>query len=149
MNNLKNIVLVVILFTLTMSYGQRKDHEKIKSLKIAFFTEKLDLSSDEAKAFWPMYNEHEEKMNALRKRERTQLRNKKVDLNALNEEEAGQRLNAILELEQLKDDERIGFIQKVSTVLSAKKTLLLIKAEEEFKRQLIRQYRKKRGGGRR
>jgi len=87
MNKLKNILLIAMLLGTSLIYSQKKQNrEKIKSLKIAFFTEKLDLSSEEAKAFWPMYNEHEEKIEAFRKRERTQLRNKQVDLSALNEQ---------------------------------------------------------------
>ncbi len=150
MNNLKHILLVIALVSCTFMHGQRKqDREKIKSLKIAYITEKLDLTSKEAEAFWPVYNSHENKIEELRKKERSQGRNKKVDLALLSEKEAADLLNAQLELEQMKDDEKIGFIQKVSSILSAKKTLLLIEAEEEFKRKLIRQYRKNRGGGRR
>lgn len=148
MNNLNKIILIIALLGTSLFYGQKKqDREKIKSLKIAYITEKLDLTSKEAEAFWPVYNGHEKKLQELRKKERSQGRNRSVEINLLSEKEAADLLNAQLELEQLKDDEKIGFIQEVRTIISAKKTLLLIEAEEEFKRKLIRQYRKKRGGG--
>ena len=39
----------------------------IQSRKIAFFTKALDLSSEEAKVFWPVYDECEKAMNAARR----------------------------------------------------------------------------------
>ncbi|HVK49362.1 MAG TPA: hypothetical protein VM488_15990, partial [Pseudobacter sp.] len=35
---------------------QREPGAKIEALKIAFFTRKLDLSTEEAQKFWPVYN---------------------------------------------------------------------------------------------
>ena len=40
--------------------------EKIKSLKIAFITQKLQLSADEAQKFWPIYDQYENDINRLR-----------------------------------------------------------------------------------
>jgi hypothetical protein len=40
--------------------------EKIKSLKIAFITQKLQLSADEAQKFWPIYDKYENDINRLR-----------------------------------------------------------------------------------
>ncbi len=139
------LILIVTLFVSSFTYGQRKpDRERIKTLKIAYITERLDLSTKEAEAFWPIYNKHEATMDALRKRERTQIRGKRVDIASLSEKEAETMLNKMLVIEQEKSDELIGFIQNVSTVLSAQKTLSLVKAEEDFKRRLLKEMRSKR-----
>ena len=147
MNNLSRLILVVVLLSTTLFYGQRKDREKIKSLKVAFITEKLDLSSTEAEAFWPVYNDHEAKIEALRKRERTEIRSKLRNADALSESDADKLLQLAISLESDKASLSLEYFKKVSTIISSKKTVLLMKAEEDFKRQLIRQYRKKRGGG--
>lgn len=148
MNNLKIILVVVVLFTSTVFYGQRKhNHEKIKSLKVAFITEKLDLSSKEAQAFWPIYNEYQEKREALRQKERTQIRGKIKEANALSEKEAKDLLEKYIRFEDEEEALDKTFLKEVSKEISAKKTLLLLRSEEEFKRQLIKQYRHKKGGG--
>lgn len=148
MNNLKIILVVVVLFTSTVFYGQRKhNHEKIKSLKVAFITEKLDLSSKEAQAFWPIYNEYQEKREALRQKERTQIRGKIKEANALSEKEAKDLLEKYIRFEDEEEALDKTFLKEVSKEISAKKTLLLLSSEEEFKRQLIKQYRHKKGGG--
>ena len=41
--------------------AQRHDRKKIESLRIAYLTEELDLSTAEAKDFWPVFNEFENK----------------------------------------------------------------------------------------
>ncbi len=39
--------------------------EKIQALKIAFITQKLQLTSDEAQKFWPIYNEYNSEMQGV------------------------------------------------------------------------------------
>jgi hypothetical protein len=54
----KIIFIVVLVFsTFTALYAQ--DGEKIQALKIAFITQKLELTTDEAQKFWPVYNQYE------------------------------------------------------------------------------------------
>jgi len=150
MNNLKKIVLSVLLLVTTQFYAQKKhDHERIKSLKIAFITERLDLSSKEAQVFWPIYNEYQENRDALRQKERNQIRSKIRDSEGLTEKEANDLIGRYLSFEEEEEELDKDFIQKITKVISAKKTLLLLRSEEEFKRQLIKQYRHKSGGGRR
>lgn len=42
-----------------------KRAEKVQALKIAFITQKLDLSTDEAQKFWPVYNRYEMELKQL------------------------------------------------------------------------------------
>jgi len=39
--------------------------EKLNAYKIAFFTKKMDLSSQEAEKFWPLYNEFQDKRSRI------------------------------------------------------------------------------------
>ena len=148
MNNLKKIILVGVLLTVTISFGQGKpDREKIKSLKIAFITERLDLSSAEAEKFWPVYNAHEEKLEEFRSIERTEIRGKLRNLDAVSDSEASKLLDQYIALQEEKNKEQRSFSIKMRKIISAKKTILLMKSEEDFKRRLIKQYRKRNGGG--
>lgn len=148
MNNLKKIVLALFLLGTTIFYGQRRpDRDKIKSLKVAFLTERLDLNSAEAQAFWPVYNEYQDSKEALRKKERTQIRGKIKDADALSEKQAQDLLDKYISFENEEEALENDFLKEISTVISAKKTILLMKAEEDFKRRLIQQYRKNRSGG--
>jgi hypothetical protein len=49
------LFLITLLFTVTFSFSQGKERrDKIKSLKVAFLTERLELSAKEAQQFWPV-----------------------------------------------------------------------------------------------
>ncbi|PCJ93388.1 MAG: hypothetical protein COA50_13935 [Flavobacteriaceae bacterium] len=149
MKNKKIALIITTLFlALQMSYGQkhqRLDHEKIKTLKVAFYTEQLDLSSKEAQLFWPLYNEYEKKNLALHRREHREIR-KQMKNPDLTEKEAANLLQEYLTIEEKEEELDKAFYLKIKNVISARKTILLISAEENFKKRLIRQYQKKHGG---
>src|SRR5207244_10877172 len=57
--------------------------EKIKTMKIGFLTEKLSLSSEEAKTFWPVYNKYQDELETLRKNHRENIQNAKNNLDEM------------------------------------------------------------------
>lgn len=143
MNSAKKIVFIAIFLMGTLTfYGQNKfDKDKIKALKVAYITEHLNLTSKEAQTFWPIYNQYQDKMNVLREKEWGEIRKKMRDIDSLSEKEASELLTSFV---NLKDDQQKldkGLYAQLSKALSAKKTFLLIKTEDDFKRQLIKQYR--------
>ncbi len=148
MNKLKTIVAAAFLLVTAMNFGQnRHDGDKIKALKIAFITERIDLSSKEAQAFWPLYNRYEEKREAMRQKDRTLIRGKIRKVEDLSEQEAIKLLDEYINFEEEEERLDTDFYKEVAKVISAKKALLLLRSEEDFKRQLIKEYRQKHGGG--
>ncbi len=140
--------IVLCLFATFVVFGQGgPGREKIKTLKVAFITERLSLTSDEAQAFWPIYNEHEKNIQRIRRSERFGIQAKLMDMELLTQSEASGLLSQLMELEETKQDLHFSFLEKMSTVISPKKTLLLIKAEEDFKRRLLREMQQRRKGG--
>lgn len=148
MNINKNIPIVLfLLFSTTLMFGQRKpDKEKIKSLKVAYITERLNLKSGEAQAFWPIYNAHEEQMESFRDQERSQIYGKLKDMESLSDKEIETLLRELITLKNKKHAANQQFLKDIQKVISAKKTFLLLKTENGFKRRLLQQYRQKQGG---
>ncbi|MDX1328157.1 MAG: hypothetical protein R3299_10685 [Arenibacter sp.] len=142
-----SIILPVFwLMTLVATNAQGKhDWDKIKSYKIAFITERLTLSPKEAQDFWPLYNEYEAQKIEFHKKEHQEIKDKIKNLDALSSKEADALLNQMKKLEEEKHRAHKAYVERVSNTISAKKTIILLQSEEAFKRQLIRQYRKKRG----
>ncbi|MFS4415267.1 hypothetical protein [Maribacter sp. 2307ULW6-5] len=141
---------MTMLWVLLVSFGalaqQNERLERVKALKVAFFTERLDLSPEEAEAFWPIYNAHETRMQALRQRERDHKRESGSDIATMTDKEAEAVIKEILVQEKERAQEKERFIMDMGKTLSPKKTLLLLQAETDFKRQLLRQYGQKRRG---
>ncbi len=135
-------------FALFVVFGQvGPGREKIKTLKVAFITERLGLTSDEAQAFWPVYNEHEKELQRIRRMERVDIKAQLMDMDQLSQSEANNLLRQLMDLEKSKHDLNLEYLEKMSTVISPKKTLLLIKAEEDFRRRLLREMQQRRKGG--
>ena len=56
------------------SEGKERMLEKMESMRVAFLTNKLDLTTDESTRFWPVYNEYSRKRMELRKEQIMQKR---------------------------------------------------------------------------
>ena len=142
--NIKIITLLLILST-TGIYAQRPGQERIRTLKIAFITERLGLTPKEAQQFWPVYNAHDKALHELRKKERLQFGGQLPFLNDLSENEASQLLSEFKALQKEKHLLEQRLLNDLDNVLPAKKIILLLKAEEDFKKRLLQQVRKRRG----
>ena len=143
---MNRIYFAIMLLCTVMSFAQDRSREKIKALKVAYLTEQLELSSEEAQDFWPVYNEYEKERHELRHKQWVEIKSKLKDVGSLNEQEAQNLLSSYLKIEEEEEELEKNFLNKISKVISAKKTLVLMRSEEDFKRQLIKQYRHNKGG---
>ncbi|MEX0361217.1 MAG: Spy/CpxP family protein refolding chaperone [Allomuricauda sp.] len=145
----KKILILIFSFAMGTSwfYAQGPARERIKTLKVAFITERLNLTSQEAQSFWPIYNEYEETLERIRRTERMELRSQIAFIQDLSNAESSTLLTKFLDVQEEKHEAQLEFISKIKNVISPKKTLLLLKAEEDFKKRLLQQMRKRRGGG--
>lgn len=143
----KNILLALALLSGTFLFAQDgPGRERIRTLKVAFITERLNLSSKEAQVFWPVYNEHEQQLEALRRKERVEIRGQLRNLDQLSEKEMGILLDELIAIQEKKQQQDTEFIKQMKKIISPKKTLLLLKAEEDFKRRLLKEMRNRRRG---
>lgn len=63
----KYLLLIMVLFgSLSFAAAQNARSEKIQALKVAFISQKLNLTSVEAEKFWPVYTQYENEIKALR-----------------------------------------------------------------------------------
>ena len=95
-----------LIYTISTTYvlffrpGPNKEKDKlkerIKAQKVAFITERLDLSSKEAQQFWPIYNAFEDKIDDMRKNDLKEVR-QAMRRGNLSESEAQQDLRSIHE----------------------------------------------------
>jgi hypothetical protein len=146
----KNILFIAILcFASTALFSQNRLKEKqsqIKSIKIAFITNELSLTTDEATKFWPIYNTFEEKQLEIRK---TKLKGyiNRLDEDTLENLSEKEAANLVTQLEST--EEELFLLKKkfnadIRGVLPASKILKLKKAEEKFNRKLMQQFKEKR-----
>jgi hypothetical protein len=148
---INKLLPLIILFFAMSSVAQdgnfiKGKKDKIKAIKIAYITNELSLTSDEATKFWPLFNSFEDKQNEIRKQKLKGYLDRTDDdsIDKLSDKEAttllAQMESTEDELYQLKKK----FIANLKGVISPIKILKLKKAEEGFNRKLLQQYRDKR-----
>ena len=53
-----------------IAQAQERDGERLEALKVAYLTKKLNLNTEEAQKFWPVYNEYIADMKKVRQENR-------------------------------------------------------------------------------
>tara|TARA_R100000306_G_scaffold8545_5_gene11881 strand:+ start:8515 stop:8973 length:459 start_codon:yes stop_codon:yes gene_type:complete len=147
MNNMKNILILLLLVT-SVTFAQKKDreewHKKIDALKTAHITEALQLSSAEAEKFWPVYNVYDEKMHDLHKTKKKEIYSKLKDgVDSMNDSDANTLIDKELQLEQKELQYRKELIAELKMIISPGKIIKLKKAEDDFKKELLKRYRQR------
>ena len=141
---MKKIIPIILLLLSLNVTAQHKNRERLKALKVSVITEKLDLSEKEAQQFWPIYNVYEKETSAIRfveiKAIRKEIRN---NLDTLTDEKAEKLLIRLNQAEIKMHKTRMELTKNLSGILSPKKIILLKLAEEDFKRKMLEEYKKR------
>ena len=137
----KTLTIVFVLGFYLLSFSQ-DNRDKIKTLKIAYITEKLNLTEKEAQAFWPIYNSFEDEFMKLKHQSYDKRKN--VDMQNISDKDAEALLNDIRAMENKKYTLKENFINDLSKVIPAKKIILLNKVEDDFKHKMFEEFKNRR-----
>jgi hypothetical protein len=117
---------------------KEKMESRIESQKIAFLTQKLDLTPSEAQVFWPIYNEYQAKMKEARQQNKMDWTIKDV-----SDDEANEVLDNLLKREQNELDIKKQYLSKLKTVVPARKVAQLYILEKQFREEILAKIRNK------
>jgi hypothetical protein len=128
-------VFCIIALSAMAQPGSKRD--KIDALRVTFISSKVPLSNQESQLFWPLYNEYNDKADNLKKSFRQQFI-RDVDYSTVTDKEAEAYLVAELTLKQKEYELSKEYYEKFKKVLPIKKIALIRRAEEDFKKELIK-----------
>lgn len=114
------LILLVIIPSISFLFAQEDPiikQQRIEALKVAFISQKLDLTPAEAEKFWPVYYRYENELKDVRRE------SEKIDV--------------------IEKDERLLNIRKkykseFSTLIGSNRVNNLYKSESEFRAVLLR-----------
>lgn len=111
---MKNIYLL-LTFLISFSFAglAQQDGGRIQAYKIAYLTKKLSLTPQEAQRFWPVYNQYESELRAVRMENRQGGKNQ-------------------IEIEEKVLNVRKKYNTEFSKVISPEKVNTLFRSEKEF-----------------
>jgi hypothetical protein len=137
--DMKKILLflsIVFLVPALKSEGQT-NLEKLNNYKIGFFTKKLDLSSEEAVKFWPVYNEYQTQRNSLQMEKLKINRNFNQNESSLSDKQLTEMGDKYVDLLAQESNLAVDFHKKLKEVLPPAKVIRYYQAENQYKAQLL------------
>jgi len=140
------LIPAFLLLSLLASAQQKEGpgFEKFKSQKIAFLSEKMNLSPKEAQIFWPVYNQFEKDRMEIQFHRRD-LEMKTHDENvSLSDQEIIRITREISATFKKEAESAAAYNEKFLKILPPQKVLQLYRAENQFRAHMFDQYRKKR-----
>lgn len=157
MKSIQFLILSIAFIASANVYSQQRnniDIDRVKSHKIAFITNELNLTAREAQVFWPVYNAHEKLMSQYRRDEinamkmvvknpdRSYLSKKSFD--NISEDEAKKIYSIVTNLRNKTHQEKQNYMSKLTSILSYKKILKLQASERKFRKELFRKLKQNR-----
>ena len=158
-NSLKKLAVTALALLLAISffdvnaqeYNRERDleqkKERFEAQKVAFITDRLDLSSAEAEKFWPIYNKYKDEQKTAQKAWRSDHDYSHEDIIKMSDSEAEKFTKDQLGHEQKLLDLRKALITNMKGVISPQKIVMLFEAEKEFRVDLMRKVSHGQGQG--
>jgi hypothetical protein len=141
-------VLTLMSLLIFMSYaptyaqgGERMD--RIKAQRVAFFTEKLNLSEQEAAKFWPVYNDYNNRRDMITNESRNLSLFVARNADNMSDAEVQESMKKFIDLQNQEHDLFIEYNNKYLEILPARKVMKLYIAENQFKQFLLNQLRER------
>lgn len=141
MKRLSKIYIVILLFLCLAATAQAQaQRDKIEELRTAFISKKLELSTSESEKFWPVYNEFQDKLKAIKRNLRQGYKNLSPNFTDKEAEDIialeNKSLMAEAELNKTYND-------KLKLIIGIKKLVKLQIYEDEFKKEVINAIKEK------
>lgn len=137
------MLIWMVLLIIPGSFAQppKSAGQKIQEEKMAFFNRELDLSKAEAKAFWPLYNDYQNRRNRIVSEKRNLMRYYSQNSRNISDEEIIGILENYIRLE--KEETRLleTYNNRFREILPDEKVLRIYIAEIGFKDYLLKRLR--------
>ncbi|NEM97245.1 hypothetical protein [Pontibacter burrus] len=121
--------------TTALAQDNRQSNERVEAAKVAFLTDKMELTADQAQKFWPLYNEYESRRRDLMKSYRSGYRQ---DVDALSDQEAKARIDGMFATREKELALEQEYAAKYLRVISYKQLIKLYRGERDFTKLLLK-----------
>ncbi|MFO0355641.1 MAG: hypothetical protein ACK50A_01710 [Sphingobacteriaceae bacterium] len=137
---IKIVVLSLLMLCLQNTSMAQAQRDKIEELRASFLSKKMELSTAEAEKFWPVYNELQDKLKALKRNLRLSYRNLPSNF---TDKEAEELLALENKTRAAETELHKTYNEKIKSIIGAKKLVKLQIYEEEFKKEVINAIKEK------
>lgn len=118
--------------------GPQMDREKLQAARIAYLTNRLELNTETAKVFWPIFTEYDQEKSELSKKYGTQKRALfTAGTRNISDENADKMLDIYLDQKQAELDLEKKYLSRFKKVLSLRQVWRVIRFDSDFRRDIF------------
>ncbi|MEM1318772.1 MAG: hypothetical protein AAGG75_00880 [Bacteroidota bacterium] len=141
---MKSLMLstTLLLLSTLFCFGQGDIERRIQEERVNFFNQELQLTDEEAKQFWPLFDQYRTDSKKLRESYNT---NKKIEL--LSDQEVEELVFKSFEQEEKQLALRRSYFEKLQTFMPIRKIAMLKRTEQKFKKKLLNHVKQRRRQG--
>lgn len=144
---MKKYILLLLLFVFAFGQGMAQKKSKrdyIKSLKIAFITDNLNLTTEEAQKFWPIYNSYEDHKYTEVYKEYKGIKHllRDNEFGEVSEAQAKKTLEQLITIKKKSLELEKKLFEDLSDIMPSTKILYLKKLEDDFNHKLLEKLKK-------
>ena len=141
------ILITVLSFAFSMSLKAQDDYprgkEKIRAAKVGLITNRLNLSEEQAKIFWVVYDEFDKKRSEIRKNIR-QMTAESRNITT-SDDKILSDLKEVLSLKQKEVDLEKEYLSKFLKTINVRQLSELFKTEQLFNQMLVKKLNRAEG----
>ena len=131
------LMMIMIMIASFRLASQNPNLERLNAYKIAFFTRRLNFSSQEAEKFWPVYNEYQKQKNIIQSEKASILKNFNQNENNLSDNQLTEMGDKLIATMVQESDLASTFHNKLKGLLPPAKVIKFYQVENQYKTQLL------------
>ncbi|GAB3835722.1 hypothetical protein GCM10028821_32770 [Hymenobacter jeollabukensis] len=125
--------------------GRQRPGQRLENARIAYITDKIALTPEQAQRFWPLFNEFTDKRRELRKQTKMGLRGQ--DFSTMSDKDIRAALDEQFKLRQGEINLEKEYVDKFAKVITLRQVAQLMQAERDFTKELIQRLDNRRAAG--
>ena len=137
------ILAIALVFPFMWLQAQNPNLEKFSTYKIGFFTKKMNLTSQEAEKFWPVYNDYQKQKNLIQKDKVMLIRDFNQNESTLSDSQLTEMGDKLIKYLSDETSLAVAFHKKLKE-LPPDKVIKYYQAENQYKIQLLKELQENR-----
>ena len=132
---MKFLYSILIFFVLGLNTFLAQPNNKVEALRADYIAKRMNFSNAESEKFWPLYNEYNDKLVAIKRNLRQAFHKSNENM---SEAEAEILCQLEMQSRQAELDVHKQYYEKIKAIIGAKKMVKLRAAEEDFKKEIVK-----------
>jgi hypothetical protein len=138
------ILVIALAIPVLRLSAQNQNFEKFSTYKVGFFTKKINLTTEEAERFWPVYNDYQKQKNLIQREKILIMKDFNLNESSLSDKQLAEMGDKLIKYISDESTLAVAFHKKVKEILPPAKVIRYYQAENQYKLQLLKELQENR-----